>query len=75
MITYTRTRKNWRLVAFWFFGALCILFASMISGRLELTSGVTEMGYLIALIISLILVMIGGLLWIAVAIAAKHGAE
>jgi NhaP-type Na+/H+ or K+/H+ antiporter len=75
MITYRRTRRNWRLVAFWFFGALCILFGSMISGRLELSQGVTETGYFIALIVSLILVMVGGLLWIAVAIAAKHGAE
>jgi len=57
MITYRRARKNWKLVTFWVFGALCILFASMISSRLE---------------ISLILVMVGGLLWIAVAIAAKH---
>jgi hypothetical protein len=75
MIIYRRTRKNWKLVAFWFFGALCVLFASMIAGKLELMPGVTEMGYLIALIVSLILVMVGGLLWIAVAIAAKRGEE
>jgi hypothetical protein len=47
----------------------------MISGKLELKEGVTEIGYLIALIISLILVMIGGLLWIAASIAARHTAE
>ena len=72
MITYRRARKNWKLVTFWVFGALCILFASMISSRLEIVPGVTELSYLIALIISHILVMVGGLLWIAVAIAAKH---
>jgi len=75
MITYRRTKKNWKAVAFWFFGALCILFAAMISGKLELVTGVTETGYLIALIVSLILIMVGGLLWIAVAIAAKRGEE
>jgi len=72
MLLYRRGRKNWKLVAFWFFGALCILFATMVSSRLEIVTGVSEISYLIALIVSLILVMVGGLLWIAVAIAAKH---
>jgi hypothetical protein len=47
----------------------------MISGRLEKTLGVTTTSFVLALLISFVLILMGGLLWISVAIAAKHVVE
>ena len=55
----------------WILGAVCILVASMIAGSLERTLGVTDLGYLLALLVSFVLFLVGGLLWISVAIATK----
>jgi len=64
-------KRNWKIVAFWILGTFCILFGSMISGRLEKGLGVDDFGFYLALLVSFVLFLLGGLLWIAVAIAAK----
>lgn len=57
---------------FWVLGAICVLFGSMISGRVEKTLGVSDIGYSLALLIAFILFLLGGLLWISVAVAVKE---
>lgn len=64
-------KRNLKIMLFWILGALLILFGSMISGRLEKGLGVSDYGFFLALLISFILFLLGGLLWISVAIAAK----
>jgi len=64
-------RRNLKIMVFWILGALLILFGSMISGRLEKGLGVSDSGFFLALMISFILFLLGGLLWISVAIATK----
>lgn len=59
------------MVSLWILGAVCIMFGSMIAGRLEKTIGVTNVGYLLAFTVSLVLLLLGGLLWISVAAAVK----
>jgi len=68
-------KRNLKIVGFWVLGALCILFGSMIAGNLEQEIGVTDAGYMIALIMSFILFALAGLLWISVAIAVKKTSE
>ena len=63
--------RNWKTAILWIFGSIFILLGSMISGRLDLSLGVNEMGFILALVISIMLFLIGGLLWISVAIAAR----
>lgn len=68
-----RTRyKNWKVVVFWVVGAVCITFASMITGNLGIGAGVTTAGFLFALGVAFILFLVGGLLWISVAVAIKE---
>lgn len=64
-------RRNWKIVSLWVLGSVCILVASMIVGHLEKTLGVTDLGYALALLISFVLFLVGGLFWISVAIATK----
>ncbi len=67
--------RGWKIVGFWILGTVCILLGSMISGRLEKTLGVTTTSFMLALLISFVLILMGGLLWISVAIASKHVVE
>lgn len=64
--------RSWKMVLFWVLGAVCMMLGSMIAGRLESGIGVTGASYTIALAFSFILFLLGGLLWIAVAIAMKR---
>jgi len=64
--------KNWKVVLFWVIGAACITFASMITGNLEIEAGVTVASFLFALSLAFILFLVGGLLWISVAVAIKE---
>jgi len=68
-------KRNWKIVAFWVLGAICLLLGSMISGHLEKDIGVTDASYFIALLFSFILFLLGGLLWISVSIAVKTVSE
>lgn len=66
-----RHRSHWKMVFFWFIGAFCLLLGSMIAGQLEKTIGVTDLTYGFALVLALVLFLIGGLMWITVALAMK----
>jgi hypothetical protein len=65
-------QKNWKLVIFWILGSLGILFGSMIAGKAETGLGVTELSYFTAIFLAFILILVSGLLWISVAIAARR---
>ena len=68
-------KRNWKIVTSWILGSICILAGSMISGNLEKNVGTTDFAYYIALIISLILFLFAGLLWISVSVAIKKISE
>lgn len=63
--------RNWKMVLFWVLGAVCIMFGSMVAGRLEGGVGVTGISYTFAFAVAFILFLLGGLLWISVAVAMK----
>jgi len=63
------------MVTFWVLGAITIMFGAMIAGRLDRTLGVSDLSYSIALLMSFILFLLGGILWISVAVAVKHVSE
>ena len=69
------SKRNWKIVTFWVLGSICILFASMIAGHLEKGLGVSDLGFTLALLISFVLFLVGGLLWISVAVAVKEISE
>lgn len=61
-------KKNVKMVVFWVLGSALILFGSMIAGHLEKTLGVSDTSYLLALLVAFVLFLVGGLLWISVAV-------
>jgi len=64
-------RKSLKMALFWVLGSICILVGSMISGHLEKGLGVDDLSYFLALTIAFVLILLGGLLWISVAIAVR----
>lgn len=68
-------RRSWKIAAFWIVGALAIFFGSMIAGKLEVMLGTSDLGLIIAFLVALVLFLLGGLLWISVAIAVKETSE
>jgi hypothetical protein len=64
--------RSWKTVFLWIFGAVSIFIGSMIAGRLDFSLGVNEIGFILASVISIMLFLVGGLLWISVALAVKH---
>jgi hypothetical protein len=63
--------RNIKIMIFWVLGAVAILIGSMIAGRIQMGLGVSDLGFFFALLVSFVLILIGGLLWISVAIATK----
>lgn len=58
---------------FWILGTISIFLGVRIVGTVEKsTLGVTPLRYYLALIISFVLILIGGLLWISVAGAVRE---
>ena len=55
----------------WIAGALFMLTGSWVMGNLELTVGVTQASYLVAVLASFVLFLLAGLCWIAVAFAVR----
>jgi hypothetical protein len=60
-----------KLVLVWAAGALFMLGGSWITGNLEATVGVTPVSYYMALVAALVMFLMAGICWIAVAVAAK----
>ena len=63
--------RNWRTVLLWILGSISIFFATMIAGKLDFSLGVNEIGFLLAVAVTMLLFLIGGLLWITVALAVR----
>lgn len=60
-----------KLVFSWALGGLFILLGVWIINNLRMTIGVSELSYTIAMLVSYIFILIGGLLWINIAVAVK----
>jgi len=61
---------NWRSVIFWFVGSLSVFFGALIAGNIDPSAlGATTGSITLAYIISFILILIGGVFWIATSIA------
>jgi hypothetical protein len=67
--------RNIKIMAFWILGAIMLMIGSMIAGRVEAGIGVSDAGFFFALLIAFVLFLVGGLLWISVAIATKTAKE
>ncbi len=61
-----------KLIATWIIGGLFLLSGIWIVSNLELTVGVPETSYILALLSALGLILAAGLLWISVAVATRH---
>lgn len=62
-----------KLALFWIAGAVLMLAGAWIAGHLEMAVGVTPGAYYGTLALALVLILVAGLAWIAVAIAvAQH---
>jgi uncharacterized BrkB/YihY/UPF0761 family membrane protein len=68
-------KKKWRMTIFWVIGTACILLGTMIAGHLDKTLGVTDISYTLALVTAFVLILLGGFLWISVAVAFKRVTE
>jgi len=69
-------RKNkWRIVSLWILGSICMLLGSLIAGQLQRTIGTSDMGLLVAFVLSLMFFLIAGMLWVAVALALREVEE
>ena len=64
-------RKIWRAALLWFLGSMCILFGAIMAGNSERTLGSAGVGYMLGITVAFVLVLVGGLMWIAVSIAVK----
>ncbi len=63
-----------KLALFWIIGALSILLGAWIAGHLERVLGVTDASFYGTFFLAFLLVLFGGLAWIAVAVGvAQHG--
>lgn len=61
-----------KLIAAWIIGGLFLLAGVWIVSNLEMTVGVSETSYILALLAALGLILAAGLLWISVAVATRH---
>jgi len=62
---------NERLVVAWLLGAIFLMTASWITAKLDYTTGVTVASYVLAALVAFTLFLLGGLCWIAVAVATR----
>jgi hypothetical protein len=62
-----------KLIASWIFGGILLSIGAWIMGHADQTVGVSDIAYVIAIFAAFALILIGGLVWISVAIATpKH---
>ena len=61
-----------KLVLSWIVGGVFLLLGVWILNNLEFGLGVNEAGYAIAVIVSLIFILMGGLLWINTSVGVRH---
>jgi cation transporter-like permease len=75
MIPRIYKKNKWKIVFLWVIGSICLLIGSMIAGQLQRTLGTDDIGFLIALLLSLMFFLVAGLFWIAVVLAFKEVRE
>lgn len=68
-------KRNWKMVSFWILGALCILLGAMIAGNAEKSLGTGDSAFFTALLVAFVLMLLGGILWISVAVGTKFSVE
>lgn len=61
-----------KLIGAWVAGGILLLAGIWIVSNLEMTVGVSETSYILALLAALGLILASGLLWISVAVATRH---
>jgi hypothetical protein len=61
-----------KLVVTWIMGGFFMLIGVWIVNNLEMNIGVSQVSYILALIVALIFILIAGLMWINVASGLKH---
>lgn len=59
-------------VVVWVLGALCAMVGAWVIGHLEKTTGVSDLGYVLAFFVAFLLFLGAGWFWISVAIAVKE---
>jgi hypothetical protein len=64
--------KNTQLIVAWVSGGVLLLLGMWILANLEMNIGVNAFSYVFALIVSLVLFLLAGLLWISVAVATRQ---
>jgi len=64
-------KKNLKAAIFWLIGSLLIFLGAVFAGKIEMKIGVDYISLLIAILVSLFLIMLGGLFWICVAGSRK----
>ena len=63
--------KNFKIIAMWVIAGFIFLIASMIAGNLHPGLGVNDTGLALGMIVALFLFLVGGLIWISIAVAVK----
>jgi len=62
-----------KLIVSWIFGGVLIAAAAWILGHVEQTVGVAPLGYMTAIVLAIVMILVGGFMWISVATAtSKH---
>ena len=61
-----------KLIFSWILGGIFLFIGVWILNNLEFGLGVSEAGYVIALVVSLIFILLGGLLWINTSVGVRH---
>jgi hypothetical protein len=67
--------RNTKFVTLWLAGGVAFLLGAMIAGNIRPGLGVEEAGLALALLTAFILFLVGGLLWISIAVAMKRHSE
>ena len=69
---YKEEVSEGKLILLWFLGSVFVFIASWIAGRVEWVYGTTPFSFWFSVLLSFILFMIGGFLWIVVAVLVSQ---
>lgn len=59
--------RDFQAYIFLVIGAFCLLIASLFAGNVEYVLGATDLSFGITLLISFVLILVGGIFWISAA--------
>jgi hypothetical protein len=72
MVPRIYKKKKWRIIVLWVLSSLFMFGGAMIAGQLQKTVGTNDIGFLIALVLSLVFFLTASLLWISIALALRE---